>query len=535
VSTGSPNLAAVLVDGALAAGRGDQVALREGGRTLTFAQLRESVARAATALRTLRIARGDRVAILMPDGIDAAVSILGTIYHGAIAVPLSELGRANDLRDQLVDSGAAAVIVHSRLRDPIEEIRGEAPAVREVLVVGDRGPADRDFASLIRGSGPAPAAAEADPDETAILLYSAGAHADDEETGGKRRRGVPHAHSTPLLAYEALCVQGPIRIDESDRVFSVARLWTAYGLGTGLLFPLAAGAESLLLPEQPSSRAMFSAIESFQPTAMFATPSVYGQMARDVGAAGVSQPLAALRTCVSGAENMPPRVVERVQRELGADVVVGYGLTEAFQFVLSGPASTGRAGACGRPVPGFELRVVDDAGSPVGVDEIGSLEIRGQTVARGYWNETRITVSRAGWFTTRDRFMVDPEGNYYHCGRIDHLFKVGGKWVSPAEVEQVLLAHEAVWECAVVGADDEDGLIKPLAFVVPNIGHEPGHELERALREYVKNEISPYKYPRWIEFLDDLPKGPNGKVLRYKLRDRVRASGKLRRAETAGL
>jgi acyl-coenzyme A synthetase/AMP-(fatty) acid ligase len=219
---------------------------------------------------------------------------------------------------------------------------------------------------------------------------------------------------------------------------------------------------------------------------------------------------------------------------LGAEVTVSYGLTEAFQFVLCGHGALGRPGACGKPVPGFDVRVVNDAGEEVGADEIGTLEIRGPTVAAGYWNENRSSL-RQGWFKTRDRFLVDRDGNYYHCGRADDFFKVGGKWVSPSEVEQALLAHEAVWECAVIDADDEDGLIKPLAFVVPNIGHEPGPELEKGLRDYVKNELAPYKYPRWIEFLSELPKGPHGKVLRYKLRERVRTSGRPRRAETANL
>ena len=526
------NLASLLLDDAVAAGWADRVAVREGTRVATYGQLRDQVARAATALRSLRIARGDRVAVLMPDTIEAAIAVLGTIYHGAIAVPLSELGRANDVRDLLVDSGASACIVHSSLRPSIDEVRGEVPGLREVIVVGERGPGERDFASLLRSSSPVAEPAHVEPESIALVLYSAGAHAGTDEHGAVRRRGVPHSHMTPIRAFEALR-SGAISMGENDRVLSVVRLWTAYGLGTGLLFPLMAGAEALFIPEQPSSRAVFSALSSFQPTILLATPSVYGQLARDADTAAAKRPLASLRYCVSGAEDMPPRVVEKVRQALGVEVTVGYGLTEAFQFVLCGPATTGRPGACGRPVEGFELQIVGEHGDPVGVDEIGTLEIRGPTMALGYWNDTRMTL-RDGWFTTRDRFMVDGEGNYYHCGRADHLFKVGGKWVSPAEVEQALVANEAVWECAVVGADDEDGLIKPLAFVVPNIGHEPGPELERALREYVKQELAPYKYPRWIEFVSELPKGPTGKVLRYKLRDRIRGSGRSRRAETAG-
>jgi benzoate-CoA ligase family protein len=526
-------LAAALLDGAVDAGWGDRVALREGPRTLTYAQLRDLVARASTALKALRVVRGDRVAILMPDTVEAAVAILGAIYHGAIAVPLSELGRANDVRDVLNDSGAAAVIVHTSLRPGIEEIRGEVPTLREIIVVGERGPGERDFASLLRGAAAAAGPAEVHGDSsTAVLLYSAGAHADADEGIAARRRGVPHAHSTAMRAFESL-FQQTLGIGHDDVVLSVVRLWTAYGLGAGLLFPLAAGAQVVFLPEQPTSRAVFSALETFRPTVMFATPSVYGQLARDAVAAGLDGPLVGLRHCVSGAEDMPPRVIEKVRQALGVDVTIGYGLTEAFQFVLCGPAGGDRPGACGRPVPGFDLRVVNDAGEPVGADEIGTLEIRGATLAIGYWNDNRATLNQ-GWFRTRDRFMIDGDGNYYHCGRVDHLFKVGGKWVSPAEVEQALLAHEAVWECAVVGADDEDGLIKPMAYVVPNIGHDPSPALEKALREYVKQELAPYKYPRWIEFVAELPKGPNGKILRYKLRDRMRASSKSRRAETAG-
>jgi benzoate-CoA ligase family protein len=525
------NLAGRLLDGAIARGWGERIALREGTRTVTYHQLRDQAARMATALRTLRIARGDRIAILMPDTIEAAVALLGAIYHGAVAVPLSELATATDIGDLLADSGASAVVVHTSLRASLDEVAASVPTLREVLAVGGRGPGQRDFVSVVRGAAPAAEAALVDPEATAILLYSAGAHGEREEGAASRRRGVPHAHATPLRAFESLC-RGPLPLDEQDRVLSVVRLWTAYGIGAGLLFPLAAGAETLLLPEQPHSHVLFAAVRSFSPTVLFATASLLGQLSRDALKAGLDRPLAALRFCVSGAEDLPARVAEKVRQVLGADVTVSYGLTEAFQFVLCGAVVTGRPGACGQPVPGFDVRVVNDAGDEVGADEIGTLEIRGPTVAIGYWNDNRSTL-RQGWFKTRDRFLVDRDGTYYHCGRGDDLFKVGGKWVSPAEVEQALLAHEAVWECAVIGADDEDGLIKPLAFVVPNIGHDPGPELERGLREYVKKELAPYKYPRWIEFLGELPKGPQGKVLRYKLRDRVLSSPRTRRAETS--
>jgi acyl-coenzyme A synthetase/AMP-(fatty) acid ligase len=208
-----------------------------------------------------------------------------------------------------------------------------------------------------------------------------------------------------------------------------------------------------------------------------------------------------------------------------------------MQMVLAGKTGgepgtwDARPGTCGKPLPGVEARIVDEDGTAIGVDEIGTLELRAPSLFIGYWGgDPGDHVFREdGWFTTRDRFMCDAAGVYHHCGRVDDLFKVGGKWVSPVEVERAMTAHEAVWECAVIGADDEDGLLKPLAFVVPNVGHKGSAELEAELREYVKNELAPYKYPRWIEFVEALPRGPGGKLLRYKLKPARRR----RRAETA--
>ncbi len=515
------NLAARLLGGALEQGWEGRIAVREGDRAWTYGQLHEQSCRVATVLRTLRVGRGDRVALLMRDTLDAAAALLGTIHMGAVAVPLSELVRANDLRNYLNHSAAVVAIVDEELEPILDEIRAQVPGLREVLCTGARSPGERDYFAAVRAAAPASEPAAVESTDPALLLYSAGG-------GPERPRGVPHTHWTPIQAFESFA-RGVIGMSEQDRVLSVARLWTAYGLGVGLLFPLAAGAETALLPQQPHSSVLFWVIEKLEPTVLFATPSVYGQLARDAEAAGRDRPLARLRACVSGAEGMPPKLVPRIRDLLGAEITVGYGLTEAFQFVLAGPADGSRPGACGKPVPGVEARVIRETGEPVGADEIGTLQLRASTMLTSYWEEAPDPQQfGGGWFTTRDRFMIDARGDYFHCGRVDDLFKVSGKWVSPGEVERALMAHEAVWECAVIGADDEDGLIKPLAFVVPNIGWDAGPELEASLREYVKSELAPYKYPRWIEFVSRLPKGPSGKILRYKLRP----PGRPRRAET---
>jgi benzoate-CoA ligase len=518
------NLAAQLCQGAIGRGLGDRPALREDERVWTYAQLTDQVARVASALRALRIGRGERVALLVRDTLEGAASILGAIWAGAVAVPMSELSRAHDVRTYLEHCGAVAAIVDENLAEVLDEARAEVPDLRELIVVGDRPAGEegafRHYDVLVHAAAPG-APAPVEPSDVCLILYSAGLPAEG-------LRGVAHSHATPMAAWESFG-KGLLGLGEGDRVFSITRFATAFGLGTSLLFPLAAGAESLLMPAQPRSDDLFDVIFRCAPTVLCATPSIYGQLTRDVEETGRDRPLSGLRVAVSGGEGMPEKLVGRIRERLGCEVTVGFGLTEVLQMVLAG-GHEARPGSCGVPLAGVSARVVDEDGLPVGADEIGTLELRSPSMFIGYWGgDPGDTAFRDGWFTTRDRFMVDRQGVFHHCGRVDDLFKVGGKWVSPLEVERALTAHEAVWECAVIGADDEDGLIKPLAFVVPNVGHAPGAELEAELREYVKNELAPYKYPRWIEFVDALPRGPGGKLLRYKLRP----TRKLRRAETA--
>jgi len=525
------NLVTRLLDDLGPRGRGDKVALRQGDRAWTFSQLAEQVTRVSSALRSLRIARGERVVVLMRDTLEAASSILGIIHAGGIAVPLSELSTAEDVKDYLLHAGAVAALVDAELEPLLDEIRAETPALREILCVGPRTAGERDFHTVVAAASAQVPPAATSGGDTCLLLYSAG-------SGPDELRAVPHSHRTLWAAFESYA-RGFLGMGEGDRILSVTRLATAFGLGSGLLFPLAAGAESILLPQQPRSETVFAEVEKSRPTILFATPSIFSQLTRDAEADKIARPLAGLRTAVAGAEGMPEQLVSKIKQVLGCEVTVGYGLTEIFQFALASSTRDSwvtRPGVCGRPLSGVQVRVIDDKGATVGTDEIGTLQLRCGSLFAGYFGHdgaegaegAQGDVSGDGWFTTRDRFMLDAHGMYHHCGRVDDLFKVGGKWVSPGEVERALVAHEAVWDCAVIGADDEDGLIKPLAFVVPNVGADPGPELEAELRGYVKQHLAPYKYPRWIEFVNELPRGPGGKLLRYKLRPARRR----RRAET---
>ncbi|MBL9015306.1 MAG: benzoate-CoA ligase family protein [Myxococcales bacterium] len=517
------NLAAWLLDGALARGAGQRPALREGNRAWTFDELAQTVGKLSGALRTLKLGRGERVLILMRDTLEAAAAILGVIHAGGVAVPVSELSTPDDLQEYVVHAGAVIAIVDDEHEKVVDAVRSETPNLREVVCVGAKLPSSQDFQRLIDGATAQPAVTVG-PDDTSLLLYSAG-------SGPGELRAVPHCQRTIAAAHESFAKQ-LLELREGDRILSVARLSTAYGLGAGLLLPLAVPTESLLFPAQPQSQPLFDALESYQPTVLFATPSVYAQLAHDAEKKKIGKPLGKLRHAVAGAEGMPERLIPRIRTVLGTEVVVGYGLTEIFQFALAGKSNDpgARPGVCGKPLAGVQVRLVDEDGDPADVDEIGTLELSCASLFNGYWGGSKEHDLRPdGWFTTRDRFMVDRDGYYHHCGRVDDLFKVGGKWVSPSEVERALTAHEAVWEAAVIGADDDEGLIKPFAFVVTNVGQEGGPKLEAELKEYVKNVLSPYKYPRWIEFVDSLPRGPGGKLLRYKLRT---PKQRRRRAET---
>ncbi|HEX4423184.1 MAG TPA: benzoate-CoA ligase family protein [Kofleriaceae bacterium] len=521
------NLAAWLLDGALANGAGPRCALREGDRAWTFDELARAVAKLSSALRGMRLGRGERVLILMRDTLEASAAILAVIHAGAVAVPVSELATPDDLREYVLHAGAVIALVDHTHEQVVDAVRAATPDLREVICVGAKLAGVQDFQRVVDAAAPQPPVAMG-PSDVCLLIYSAG-------SGPGELSAVPHCQRTIAAARDSFARE-LLQLTSDDRMLSVARLSTAYGLGAGLLMPLAVQAESLLFPAQPHSKALFKALETYKPTVLFATPSVYAQLAHDAEQQQIARPLEGLRHVIAGAEGMPERLIPRIRAVLGNEVTVGYGLTEIFQFALAGRSSDpgARPGVCGKPLHGVQVRLVDEDGDPVGVDEIGTLELLCSSLFTGYWGggAGEHDLRADGWFTTRDRFMVDRAGFYHHCGRVDDLFKVGGKWVSPVEVERALTAHEGVWEAAVIGADDEEGLIKPLAFVVTNVGHEGGPKLEAELKEYVKHVLTPYKYPRWIEFVDALPRGPGGKLLRYKLRP---ARGKRRRAETGTL
>jgi len=322
------------------------------------------------------------------------------------------------------------------------------------------------------------------------------------------------------MASALLMGQGVIGIRENDVAFSAAKLSFSYGLGNALFFPMSVGASTVLLPERPTAAAVQAVLREHQPTIFYAVPSLYAALLAqpDLGRGAGSD---RLRLCISAGEALPANLGERWRAVVGIDVLDGIGSTEMLQTFLSNRPGDVRYGSTGKPVPGYEVKIVDENGHELPSGEIGELMVRGPTAAEGYWNQrAKSRRTFAGeWTCTGDKFVCDHEGYYHYCGRTDDMFKVNGMWVSPFEVEAALLSHEAVLEAAVIGEPDGDGLMKPKAFIVLKQGYGADEQLLERLRLHVKERAGAWKYPRWIDIRPDLPRTATGKIQRYKLRE----------------
>jgi benzoate-CoA ligase len=490
------NAAVDLIGRNLAAGRGSKVAYIDDAGSWTYAQLAERVDRAANALRSLGVKPEERIAIAMLDSADWVAVFLGAIKAGIVPVALNTLLTPADYDYQLKDSGAKALFVS----DPLLKNFNTGIKVVPQSQLGD----------LLQKQKPTADAAATCSDDMCFWLYSSGS------TG--KPKGTVHLHSHLILTAE-LYAKPVLGIRESDIVFSAAKLFFAYGLGNAMTFPLAVGATTVLMAERPTPDAVFKRLVEKKPTVFYGVPTLYAAMLASPAFPEKSR--LNLRVCTSAGEALPADIGKRWNERTGTELLDGIGSTEMLHIFLSNYPGDVRPGTTGKPVPGYQLRLVDDSGNVVTKPgELGELQISGPTSAIMYWNQREKTKNtfQGPWTRSGDKYSLDEKGYYAYGGRSDDMLKVSGIYVSPAEVEAALVSHDAVLEAAVVGAEDESKLIKPKAFVVLKPGQSPSDSLKGALQQHVKDKLAPYKYPRWIEFLSELPKTATGKIQRFKLR-----------------
>jgi benzoate-CoA ligase len=465
----------------------DRLAVIDDDGRYTYGEVAARAAKAAGALAAMGVQPEQRVALCMLDSVDFVATFLGAIRLGAVPVPLNTLLTADDYLYLIADSRARVVIGSEPLLPKLPAGAMPAAAWRQQIA-----------------TAPAAPPAQTTADDVAFWLYSSGS------TG--KPKGAMHLHGS-LIKTAELYAQPILGIRADDVVYSAAKLFFAYGLGNSLTFPFSVGACTVLRAERPTPAAVMRTLRDQAATIFCGVPTLFAALLADPAL----EPVPSLRVSTSAGEALPKHVGERWRAKMGSDILDGIGSTEMLHIFLSNRPDDVAYGTTGRPVPGYDLELRGDDGSHVADGEEGSLWVRGPTACMGYWNDrTRSLATFHGpWTRSGDRYVRDAEGRYTYSGRADDMLKVGGIWVSPFEVESALAAHEAVLEAAVVGHEDADGLTKPKAFVVLKAG---AAATPAELQAFVKSRLAPYKYPRWVELVGELPKTATGKIQRFKLR-----------------
>jgi benzoate-CoA ligase family protein len=510
------NFAADILQRNLAAGRVNKPAYIDPRGTWTYGQLADRVERFGNVLRSLGIRREERILICLLDTIDWPTAFLGAIKAGIVAVPVNTLLTEDDYGFMLADSRAKALVVSEALYPKFAKLIGDCPDLEHVIVSGENAQGHRRFDDLIAATKGEAYTAPTLCDDICFWLYTSGS------TG--KPKGAVHVHADLKLTDDLY--GGPILgLNDTDVVYSVAKLFFAYGLGNALTFPMSVGATTVLLPDRPTPDGVAALLKQHPVTAFFAVPTFY--------AAFLASPAAPSRAevkfscCVSAGEALPPDVGRRWAERYGVDILDGLGSTEMLHIFLSNRPGDVKYGTSGKPVPGYEIKLVGDDGGPVKKGEMGELLVRGPTGALMYWNnreQSRATFL-GEWTRSGDKYIEDEDGYYVYCGRRDDMLKVSGLYVSPFEVEGALLTHPDVLEAAVVAWNDEQGLIKPKAFVILKTPEKASEQLVRQLQDHVRQKLAPYKYPRWVEFRRELPKTATGKIQRFRLRAEDPAQG----------
>jgi len=506
------NVASHFVDRHIGEGRSHRIAFECGDERVSYGQLFERVNRFGNALKKIGVHDEERVALLLLDTPEFAYCFFGAIKMGAVAVPINTLLKPNEYEYILNDSRARVLIVSESLMPQVQAIpQGNLHYLEKIVVFGQAPYGMESLESVLASGSPELEARPTCKDDVAFWLYSSGS------TGFPK--GCVHLHHDMVVCAEQYA-RAVLGIRETARFLSVAKLFFAYGLGNGLYFPLAVGATSILWPGSPSPPTIYSIIEHYRPTLFFSVPSNYSTLLSYRREGGPDFDLSSVRHAVSAGEALPAALFRRFQERFGIEILDAIGSTEALHMFIANRPGAARPGSSGQILPGYEALIADESGQAVPDGEIGNLFIRGDSICSCYWNQhekTKETI-QGHWLRTGDKYYRDKDGYYWYVGRSDDMMKVKGMWVSPIEIEGVLLEHPAIQEAAVIGSADGNELIKPSAYVVLKAGEIGSPGLQEAIREHIASRLAAHKCPQWIEFVSELPKTATGKIQRYKLR-----------------
>ena len=500
------NVAIPFIDRHLEEARGDKPAIRGAFGEVTYAELAENVNRTGNALKDLGLSSGARVLMVVKDAPEFFYLFWGAIKAGFVPVPLNTLLKAPDYAFMIEDSGCEAVFYSPVFAVEVEKALADC-AARPAHVFSAEG--DDGLPGLMQAAGTALEAAPASATDDCFWLYSSGS------TG--RPKGTVHSHrDIPVTAIHYAV--GVLGMTEEDVCFSAAKLFFAYGLGNGMTFPLWVGATAVLDARPPSPDMTFEVIEQFKPTIYYGVPTLYAAQLRALEEK--SPDLSSLRVCVSAGEALPGDLFRRWQDKTGLLILDGIGSTEILHIFISNMVDDHKPGVSGRLVPGYDAKILDETGKEVEAGDSGALMIKGDSIAKYYWNNPEKTEAtmKGDWINTGDTYYQDEDGYFVYCGRNDDMMKVGGIWCSPFEIEARLIEHPKVLQAAVVARADDDDLIKPEAFIVLNDAGDAGDALADDLLEHCKDGLARYKYPRWFNFVEELPKTATGKIQRFRLR-----------------
>ncbi len=480
----------------------DKVALYCGDREVTYGQLNSNINRFANLLKNIGIEPEDRVLIVAPDTPEFVYTFLGSMRHGAWPIPVNTMLKKEDYVYLLQDSGASLLVTTTT--SPAAAVVSGSPSTKTIFL-------DKDYDQMLNSSSSQPCEFVKGPEDIAFWLYSSGS------TG--KPKGTPHRQSAML--HTADCYGREIlHMSPDDICFSVSKMFFAYGLGNSISFPLRFGASTVLLSTAPTPESVMETISTFRPSVFFGVPTQYNSLIKKMN----GQKFDSIRLCVSAGEALPPEVFNKWAEKTGLHILDGIGSTEALHIFISNRVEDNRPGTSGKLVPGYEAKIVDDDINPVSKGETGHLLIRGASVTPGYWNKPEENASKVledKWFRTGDMYSINEEGHFCYQGRGDDMLKAGGLWVSPMEIEHILMEHDAVHECAVVGHEIE-GLVKPFAYAVLNEDWQgrPEQEMQATLMEYLSSNLPKFKRPWGVRFVEDLPKTATGKIQRFKLRNK---------------